>query len=101
MNIYKNLLFLHGHLVDPRDADDDGDDGAQIGRDAASTVAGGAGSKAAISGAKADTVAATVSHRAQAARTGANSGWRAWLQLWPAQSARVEYPTGCGAHGCR
>ncbi|MEI2457414.1 hypothetical protein ABU614_06245 [Lysobacter firmicutimachus] len=23
MNVYKNLMFLHGHFVDPRDADDE------------------------------------------------------------------------------
>jgi len=23
MNIYKNLMFLHGHFVDPRDADEE------------------------------------------------------------------------------
>ncbi|KRB07754.1 hypothetical protein [Lysobacter sp. Root690] len=100
MNIYKNLMFLHGHFVDPRDADDDSDDGAQIGRRAASTVAADAGSKTAVSGAKAGTTAATASHRVQATRTGATTGWRAWLQLWPAQSARVESLTDCGAHGC-
>lgn len=92
MNIYKNLMFLHGHFVDPRDADEDGEDGVQIGRRAASTVAAGA--------AKAETSAATASHRVQAARTEVITGWRAWLRLWPAQSARIESPRDCGAHGC-
>lgn len=100
MNIYKNLMFLHGHFVDPRDADEDGEDGAQIGRRAASAVVAGAASKAAVGGAKAGTAAATASHRVQAARTEVITGWRAWLRLWPAQSARIESPRDCGAHGC-
>lgn len=30
MNIFKNMLFLHGYLIDPREADDpDGDSFAQ------------------------------------------------------------------------
>lgn len=100
MNIYKNLMFLHGHFVDPRDADEDGDDGVQIGRRATSTVVAAAASKAAVGGAKAETSAATASHRVQAARTEVITGWRAWLRLWPAQSARIESPRDCGAHGC-
>ncbi|MBW8807541.1 MAG: hypothetical protein JF591_01655 [Lysobacter sp.] len=100
MNIYKNLMFLHGHFVDPRDADEDGDDAAPTGRRAAPTVAAGAGSRATASGAKAAAVNATASHRAQAARTGATAGWRAWLRLWPAQSARIQPASDCGAHGC-
>ena len=98
MNIYKNLMFLHGHFVDPRDADEDGDDGAQIGRRGASTVAAGAGSKAPVGGTKAMTVAATASHRAQAARTGAITGWRTWLRLWPSETAKVD--VDCDARGC-
>lgn len=100
MNIYKNLMFLHGHFVDPRDADEDGDDGAQMGRRVAPTAAAGVESKASAGGVKAGAATATASHRVQAARSGANTGWRAWLRLWPAQTARVERPRNCGAHGC-
>ncbi|KWS05485.1 hypothetical protein AZ78_3037 [Lysobacter capsici AZ78] len=98
MNIYKNLMFLHGHFVDPRDADEDGDDGAQIGRRAASTAASAAASKAAVGGAKAGTSAATASHRVQAARTEVIAGWREWLRLWPSETAKVELD--CDARGC-
>lgn len=98
MNIYKNLMFLHGHFVDPRDADEDGDDGAPVGRRAASTVAAGAASKAAVGGAKAGTATATASHRVQAARTEVITGWRAWLRLWPSETAKVELD--CDARGC-
>jgi len=74
MNIYKNLMFLHGHFVDPRDADEE-------------------------PAAPAPTPARFVpaSRPAQAAGRSAASRW--WLRLWPAQSARVE--SGCdGVHGC-
>lgn len=78
MNIYKNLMFLHGHFVDPRDADDESPAAtpAPPRRPAAYMPA---------------------SRPAQAAP---RADWRRWwLRLWPAQSARVE--TGCdGARGC-
>ncbi|MFK3648400.1 hypothetical protein ACI2IY_08145 [Lysobacter enzymogenes] len=74
MNIYKNLMFLHGHFVDPRDADDD--------------APAPAPQRAAF---------AAASRPAQAAR---RLDWRQWwLRLWPAQSARVE-PACDGVHGC-
>ncbi|WP_046658541.1 hypothetical protein [Lysobacter capsici] len=90
MNIYKNLMFLHGHFVDPRDADEDGEDGVPVGRRAASAVAAGAGT--------AGVTAATASHRVQAARTEVITGWRAWLRLWPSETAKVELD--CDARGC-
>lgn len=78
MNIYKNLMFLHGHFVDPRDADDE----------AAPAAPRPAPTRAAF---------VPASRPAQAARRARQRQW--WLRLWPAQSARVE--TGCdGARGC-
>lgn len=73
MNIYKNLLFLHGHLVDPRDADDEPS-----------------------AAARAPAAFVPASRPAQAARRAPRSRW--WLRLWPAQSARVD--TCDGARGC-
>lgn len=71
MNIYKNLMFLHGHFVDPRDADDE----------------------AAPAPARSPAAFVPASRPAQAARR----GW--WLRLWPAQSARIA--SDCdGARGC-
>lgn len=78
MNIYKNLLFLHGHFVDPRDADDEPAEAAPRPAPAAATFV-------------------PASRPAQAARRADGRQW--WLRLWPAQSARVEI--GCdGARGC-
>lgn len=67
MNIYKNLMFLHGHFVDPRDADDDAEPAAPARRPPAHVPA---------------------SRPAQAAPRADARRW--WLRLWPAQSARVE-----------
>ncbi|MBT2750140.1 MULTISPECIES: hypothetical protein [unclassified Lysobacter] len=82
MNIYKNLMFLHGHFVDPREADDE---------TAAPAVAR---TPAQI---PARVAAGAVSSRAQASRPRA-SGWRTWLQLWPRETAKVE--VDCDARGC-
>lgn len=75
MNIYKNLMFLQGHFVDPRDADDD----------------------------LAETAAAAVVERSQqvVAKRSANApvkGWRAWFARTPERLTRQD---ACGdAHGC-
>jgi hypothetical protein len=103
MNIYKNLMFLHGHFVDPRDADEDGDDGAQSSGRAMSTAATGAGAKVVTrkviaSRAATGSAAAKASHHAQPAQRGAITGWRAWLRLWPSETAKVEVE--CDARGC-
>ncbi|ROU08771.1 hypothetical protein [Lysobacter enzymogenes] len=77
MNIYKNLMFLHGHFVDPRDADDDE-------------------RPAAPAPAQRPAAYVPASRPAQAAP---RADWRRWwLRLWPAQSARVE--TGCDGARC-
>ncbi|MGO1001788.1 hypothetical protein [Lysobacter sp. CA196] len=79
MNIYKNLMFLHGHFVDPRDADDD------------------------LAETAAETAAAAVVQRsqqvvAQRSATAAVTGWRAWFARTP---ERLTRPDACGdAHGC-
>lgn len=100
MNIYKNLMFLHGYLVDPRDADEDGDTAQGTGRTVSSAAPAAAAKPVTRKVVASRAAAATASHRAQAERTGAITGWRAWLRLWPAQSARIEPSTDCGAHGC-
>ncbi|WP_223619126.1 hypothetical protein [Lysobacter sp. ESA13C] len=75
MNIYKNLMFLHGHFVDPRDADDD----------------------------VAETAAAAVVERsrqvvARRSATAAVAGWRAWFARTPESLTRQD---ACrDAHGC-
>lgn len=81
MNIYKNLMFLQGHFVDPRDADEDGD-ASPPPPTAAPEV------RAARSG----------SSETQVAPTRAASAWRVWLTLWPRETAKVE--PDCGAAGC-
>jgi len=100
MNIYKNLMFLHGHFVDPRDADDDSDDGAQGSARTAPTVADAKAATRKVIAGKAlpQVAAAPASHRAQTARPGVITGWRAWLRLWPSETAKVEVE--CGARGC-
>ena len=75
MNIYKNLMFLQGHFVDPRDADED----------------------------LAETASAAVVERtqqvaAQGSATAAVTGWRAWFARTPERLTRRD---ACGdAHGC-
>lgn len=81
MNIYKNLMFLHGHFVDPRDADPDEDGAAEP--------------------AAARTTTPAVSRPVQVA--GARPArWRDWLLLWPRETARVEPEAGLDgkARGC-
>ncbi|WP_408951717.1 hypothetical protein [Lysobacter sp. Hz 25] len=74
MNIYKNLMFLHGHFVDPRDADD-----------------------------VAETAAAAVVERsrqvvARRSATAPVKGWRAWFARTPENLTRQD---ACrDAHGC-
>lgn len=90
MNIYKNLMFLHGHFVDPRDADDEPDTTGPAEPVASTRVA----------------AASSASHPAQAR---GRVDWRQWLRLWPAESARVDARDAagidarvdCGVGGCR
>lgn len=71
MNIYKNLMFLQGHFVDPRDADEE--PAAPAPR------------------------AAPVRARAAPADAGP-SRWRRWFARTPESAQRKD---ACGdAHGC-
>ncbi|MEH6420520.1 hypothetical protein [Pseudomonas sp. CGJS7] len=81
MNIYKNLMFLHGHFVDPRDADDE-----------AALVA----QTRAAEPAPAYVPARVVSRKVQVSRAD-RLGWRAWLRLWPRETSRVD--GDCGVRG--
>ncbi|MGO1070297.1 hypothetical protein [Lysobacter sp. CA199] len=75
MNIYKNLMFLHGHFVDPRDADDE--------------------AAPAPAAARTEPAPAAASRRPQAS---SGAIWRTWLRLWPSETAKVE--VDCDARGC-
>ncbi|MGH8082200.1 MAG: hypothetical protein ACREP7_16620 [Lysobacter sp.] len=82
MNIYKNLMFLHGHFVDPRDADEDCD--AIVPPRPAVQAPARPAPEAATS-------------RVQVSRV-RSVGWRIWLRLWPSESAKI--PDHCDVRGC-
>lgn len=83
MNIYKNLMFLHGHFVDPREAENElKAEAAQVGRQAEAPVR----------------ASRPVSNRTQGSAARATDSWRTWFRLWPRETAKVE--VDCDARGC-